>query len=613
MGNGLSGLSIGKSALQAHQRALEVTSQNLANANTEGYARKIVSFSSTAPLNIPDVQGAVYSAQIGSGVEVSRIESIRDLLLNAKIRDLNSDFNRSDKTREVLDQVESLFVGEIDIAQSFDDFFAALHDLSGAPDSLTIRGVVRARGEELADRIRTSATAIEDLRADIADEVRNLPARVNAITTELAQLNEQVAAMVSNGMTGNDFEDKRQLLIQELSEIGDVTAIDGGSATLTILLGGQVVVQGTQSFDVETINRSSDQFPVLAVGGSPDDVLAPRSGLLKAYVDLQDSTLTRIREDLNELAISLTDQFNAIHRTGFGLSETTGVDFFDMGDAPTTETRVFSVLGTGYVSELTVPLDGDATTTQPENFESDPVGVGAFTLNGRSISYDGSTDTIEDIVDRINASGADVTATITPENRLLLSARRQADYTISNIADTGNLLERLGILPAGSSYPSSALTGTTVLRPPDDVARRIDVSSAIKNDLNKIAAARGEDLSDPPDGVGDRSRGTGDGGNALLLAALQDEGTTSGNTSTFTEFIGSMLGTLGVEANAAGRKADGLEAQISQLEDRRQEIQGVSIDEELINMIKYQRGFEAASRIIGVMDEVLQTLIALGR
>lgn len=614
----MSGLSIGKTALQAHQRALEVTSQNLANANTEGYARKTVSLASRAPLNLPDVQGAVYSAQIGMGVEVSRIESIRDLLLNAKIRDLTSDFKESDKTQETLDEVEALFVGEIDLAESFDDFFSALHDLAGAPDSLTVRSVVRARAVELTDRIQAAAVSIEEVRADISDEIRNLPARINTMSAELAKLNEQVAAMESNGMQGNDFEDKRQLLLEDLAEIADVTTVGAGS-TLTIILGGQVVVQGTQSFEVQTINRSVDQFPVMAVGTSPDDVLAPRSGLLKAYTELQDGTLQRMRGDLNELAVSLSESFNTIHRTGFGLDGTTGTDFFTLGSAPAGETRLFSVLGDTFVPEPTVALDGLTTTTQPENFETNPIGVGAFVLNGRSISYDGAVDSLVTLADRINASGADVTATITPENRLMLSAQRQSDYVISNVADSGNLLARLGILPSGSAYPppttpaTAVFSGTASLRPPDDVARRIAVSKDILNDLNKIAAAKGDDLTEPPDGVGDVSRGPGDGANALLLAGLQDAETMSGSTGTFNEFIVGMLGTLGVEAGAAKRTSEGLEAQIRQLEDRRQEIQGVSIDEELINMIKYQRGFEAASRIINVMDEVLQTLLALGR
>lgn len=623
MGNGILGLSIGRSALQAHQTALEVTSQNLANANTEGYARKTVSLQSMASINLPDMQGPVYFSQIGTGVKVGRIESIRDLLLNARIRDLTSDMNESSGQQAVLDQVEALFTGEVDISATMDDFFSSLHDLAGAPESLTVRSVVRARGDELARMIQSASVALEEVRVDMAQTVRDSAATINSISAELASVNNQVAAMASAGLPGNDFEDRRQVLLDQLAELGDVRTVSGPAETLTVLFGSQVIVQGVQSFEVSAIEDSSDlRLPRLAVGGDPRAEMIFTSGRLAGLEALRDGTLERMQGDLNELAITLSHTFNTIHRAGFGLDGSTGVDFFSLGTADPTETRLWSVTGSGYVPDLAAPLDGDTTTLQPENFETNPVGQGRFVVNGRSIAYDGSVDTLQALVDRINAAGAGVNATITSQNRLQITATRDADYTIANLADSGgNLLERLGILPANSAYPPSdgsfppvsVLSGTAELRPRDDVARRIELSKTIRGNLSAIAAAQGDDLSSPPDGIGDVSRGPGDGSNALLLADLREARTMQNGTGSFNDFYIGSLGALGVEAGSARRTAEGFEAQITQLNARREEIQGVSIDEELINMIKYQRGFEAASRIINVMDEILQTLLTLGR
>jgi flagellar hook-associated protein 1 FlgK len=623
MANGSLGLSIGRSALQAHQKALEVTSQNLANANTPGYARKVVRFQSTSSLNLPDVQGPVYMAQIGTGVDVSRIEAVRDLMLNARIRDLSGDLARQKTTREVLDQVEALFTGEVDISRSLDDFFSALHDLAGAPDSLTVRSVVRARGEELTGLIRSAAEGLEAIRVSLAEEIASKATRINSISAELAKTNEQVAAMVSAGMEPNDFEDRRQVLLEELAEYADVQTVDGPAATLTILIGGQVIVQGFQNFAVQVRpGANDDQLPRLAVGPREIDLLQPRSGILRGLQDLKDGPIDGMRNRLNDLAITLAHGFNTVHRTGFGLDGTTGANFFSMPAPPTTETRLFSVTGRTFVPEPTVALDGLAGTIQPENFESNPIGQGAFLLNGRSITYNGAVDSLADIVARINASGAGVRAAITPENRLELTANSTADNTIATLSDSrGTLLERLGIIGANQAYPpashvrppTSVLTGDVTLRPPDDFALRIGISDAVRRNLNAIAAARGDDLSDPPDGIGDRSRGPGDGANALTLAGLREARLMSGGTGTFNEFYIGALGELGVAAGSARRAETANQAQVDQLKSLREEIQGVSIDEELINMIKFQRGFEAASRIINVMDQVLQTLIALGR
>lgn len=469
--------------------------------------------------------------------------------------------------------------------------------------------------------IRNAAASIEDIRANVATAVSSKAAVINGISQELAALNERVAAMNSANMAPNDFEDKRQVLLERLASLGDVQTTSSDSGTLMVLLGGQVIVQGTQSFRVEVRNGTgAEALPVLAVGPGEAREIRARSGVLKALTDLQEGALTTLRNDLNELAVSLTTTFNAVHSTGFGLDGSTGTNFFTVGTPPPSETRVYSILGRGFVPTTSTPLDGDATTQQPENFEQNPVGQGRFVLNGISIEYDGSVDSLEDIASRINASQANVMATITPQNRLLLTGSRAADYTIATMADSGGaLLERLGILNANQSYPAglsprtSAIAGAFSMRPADDAARRMGVTTAVRADLNKIAAARGEDLSDPPDGIGDRSRGPGDGANALVLAQLRESRVVLQGTGTLTDFVTSFLGELGVEAGAAKRRSEGLDAQITQLNARREEIQGVSIDEELINMIKYQRGFEAAARIISVMDQVLQTLLALGR
>lgn len=623
MGSGVLGLSIGKTALQSHQRALEATSQNLANANTEGYSRKVVTMKAIGALNLPDVIGPSVSSQIGLGVNVARIESVRDTLLNARMRDMKGQLQENDRKRQILDQVEALFAGEIDIADAMDDFFSALDDLSTQPDSLTVRSVVRARGEEMSDLIRFASDSVDDIRADLNSEVEDIAVKINAITTDLASLNEKIAAMTSADLSPNDYEDQRQVLLEELAEFGNVQTIDSEAGALTVLFGGQVVVQAFQA-NTMTVESSNDidEISSLRVASGPNGLVEVTTGILKGLKDLQEEDIAGVSDDLDELAIYLTHRFNSIHSTGFGLDGSTKVNFFTYGNPLPTETDLFSVTGSVFVPDTGIALDGLTTTTQPENFESNPIGTGSIVINGNSISYNGAVDTLQNIVDRINLSRANVSASITPENRLTITATRQTDFVISNMADGGNLLARLGILPTGTAYPptlgvmsnpTSVFTGTVTVEPPADAASRLTLTDDVRNDLNKIAAAKGDDLTDPPDGIGNVSRGPGDGANALLLSQLRSEQVMSRGTATFNDFYVATLGNLGVEAGAAKRMTDGLQAQFDQLEQRRQEIQGVSIDEELINMIKYQRGFQAAARIINTMDEVLQTLLTLAR
>jgi len=607
MANGMLSLSIAKSSLQANQTALNVTSQNLANANSEGYARKVVSMTSMASLNMPDVIGISTTSQIGTGVQVSSIESVRDLLLNAQIRSNDSKLGDSAETLEVLDELETIFTGEGELAESLDDFFSALDDLAGSPESSSLRSVVLARANEFANRLVSAAESVEEQRVNLSDSLSDKVTTINSITAELAVINGEVGAMESAGMLGNDFEDRRQVLLEELATIGNVQVVNSAvPGVQSILFCGQTVVQGTQSFDVvEVPSTNPEKLATLKIEDAANGVLEPNSGVLNALYTLNDGTLTELEGDLNDLAVTLTTRFNAIHSAGYGLDDSTGVDFFTYGSQPG-ETALFGVTGTVGLEDASTPIDGDGTAGQTENLEATPVGQGELLVNGHAVTYDGSVDSLDAVVARINAANAGVTAFVTPENKLAITADEGTDFTVSTMSDSGLLLDHLGILPqnrvyptAGVTPPTSVFSGDVELKPPVSAARNFAVTDAIQKDLNKIAAAS-------------QSGSPGDGSNALALAELRQAPIMDHGTTTCNEFIIGVVAELGVQANAAQRSVEALEATQEQLEERRQEIQGVSIDEELINMMKYQRGYQAAARIVTVADSIYETLLGLG-
>ena len=277
MANGMLSLSIAKSSLQANQTALNVTSQNLANANSEGYTRKVVSMTSKASLNMPDVIGISTTSQIGTGVQVSSIESVRDLLLNAQIRSNDSRLGDAEETLEVLDELETIFTGEGELAESLDDFFSALDDLAGSPESSSLRSVVLARANEFAGRLVSAAEAVEERRVSLSESLSDKVKTINSITAELAVLNGEIGAMESAGMSGNDFEDRRQVLLEELAALGNVQVVNGAvPGVQSILFCGQTVVQGTQSFNVvEVPSTNPEKLATLKIEGAANGKLEP--------------------------------------------------------------------------------------------------------------------------------------------------------------------------------------------------------------------------------------------------------------------------------------------------------------------------------------------------
>ena len=614
MGNGALSLSIAKSALQAQQLALDTTSQNLANANTPGYARKVARLEAMAS------SGTNVQTQVGTGVQMAQIEAVRDLFLNGRIRQVQSDLGDATKTEQYLERIELLLTGENDLGKLSDNFFSSLQDLAAAPESLTVRAVVRESGRSLADGVARVDGELSELQTNVDREIEGRVSRINEIGSTLADLNDKIANMTGAGLAPNDFIDQREVLLEELSKLVDVSVVNGTSGTISVLAGSQTIVQGTQSFAVSAVaDATNDLHLRVQAAGTPGGDLLIRSGELEGLLGVRDETIDGVRAHLDEFALSIAERTNAIHRTGFGLDGTTGNDFFQPFGSDVGETRVSRVASTTFVDRTDLPLNGDATTALAENFEANPIAANSFVLNGVSISYAPATDSLQNIVDRVNASRANATAYLTPENRLVIAGSREANYEIQNLRDNGTLLGRLGILPTGSTYPpssgvpASVFSGTVTLLPPQTgIAARLRVSDDVEGDLRKIAAARGDDTSIPPDGVGDLSQGPGDGGNALLLAALQGTEILSKNTATATDFLTSVIGEVGASRAAAKREVESRQDQVDALEAVRSSVQGVSIDEELINLIKYQRGFQAAARIINVTDQVLQTLLGLG-
>ena len=179
------------------------------------------------------------------------------------------------------------------------------------------------------------------------------------------------------------------------------------------------------------------------------------NGGMAALLNVRDEVLPYHFDKLNEFASVFTETFNEMHRHGFGLDGETGRNFF--APLQTETTGVYKLTGNPqtmpptntYLMQAAVALDGDGTTAAVENYEGNPIGTGRLVINGFGIDYDGATDSLNDVVERINLAGAGVVAGVDPTGRLTLTEHEDADYTNSSLDDTGNMRDRLGLLMAG--------------------------------------------------------------------------------------------------------------------------------------------------------------------
>lgn len=619
------GLEIGARSVAAHQLALNVTNHNIANANNRDYSRQKINLVTTEPLYFPSMQSPVIPSQIGTGVHVSTIERTFDEFINDRLNQEDQTLGYWKSREDKLHRMELIFnePSNINIRSLFDEFISSLQDLSNQPEFRAARATVREKADALVGFIRHTYKQLQDLQYSINNEVKDRVEKINTLAIQIAGLTSNIEAAEAKGENPNDLLDRRDKLINELSEIADVRVARTDPDDFKVSLGGLVLTQGADYFLLDTKPDPERYGMVEIIWKDTQEKAVIFSGGIKGLLEIRDENIAEHMARLDELAITLVDRFNEVHRSGFGLDNTTGINFFEPLRLQETD-KIFKISGkidgyNGYIHSLIHPLGDKVNNPYFNNTNYNPVPItsGAVVINGKKISYDITKDSMNDIIERINKADTGVVASINPAHRLVLTATAAKDYKIEELRDIegGNLFRKLGIVDgAGVGYPPfSNILGDVTRVPYRGAASVIDISSDIKQNLNTIATAKGIDNSSPLDGVADVSKGPGNGENALAMVNLSKGYFLESGKANFSDFMQSIISKVGVDSSEAKNIVENQRLFVENLEHLKDSISGVSLDEEMINLVKYQHGFTAAARVIATMDTLIQTVINLGR
>jgi flagellar hook-associated protein 1 len=307
------GLQTSLRGLLAQQRGLDVTSHNVANANTVGYSRQEAAMAASLAFEIEAgaVQSSGGGAQLGSGVDVQQYRRIRDTFLDIQYRAQNTLAGEKTQVSKSLDQAELAFAepGEDGLADRLAKLWSAWSDLANAAESPATRQALIEHARSLATAFATVDAQMATVKTQAAAEYAALTGPsgdVQAIATEIAQLNQAIANAMGSGSQPNDLFDRRDVLIDNLSELGQVSITELGGGFIEVQFGDAAapLVSGT------TVTW-------------PQALTAP-GGKLGALLDLSNTggIIDSYRADLNTAARTLADSINAIHNGG------SGVDFY---------------------------------------------------------------------------------------------------------------------------------------------------------------------------------------------------------------------------------------------------------------------------------------------
>ncbi len=332
------GLEIGRRALQAQQAALNLTSNNVANANTQGYSRRRGVMES--------VDGGSLGP-VGNGVDVTSVERLRSRFLDAQARTENQVRGRWEELEHTLGGLESIFnetsgAGSSEAGTVFNEpsgaglsgslsrFWNAWQDLANVPESGAARAAVRQEAEFMSNTLHQSHQRLQESRTQLDNEVVGEVGAINGILDRLASINAQIprASFGRGGLA--DLEDQRDNLLDELSQKVDVALVEQENGQVSVLMSGHNLVEGTSAVHLETRQVTSGGVSGTQVAFADDGSLAQiRSGRLSGLIEARDQLIPDLNRRLDELAAGMVEQVNRVHRAGTGLTGGTGINFFD--------------------------------------------------------------------------------------------------------------------------------------------------------------------------------------------------------------------------------------------------------------------------------------------
>lgn len=325
------GIETALRALMAQRKAMETAGHNIANANTPGFSRQKVELASSRdPYTVPSLCRPELPGQLGTGVDIVGIERVRDQFLDLQVRNNSSKLGYWEVRRDSLQKVEVIFnePGDNGLDSVMTAFWNAWQELSKNPESLAVRSEVRQRGITLAETVNHLYSQLQQLQEDLNYNVEVMVEEVNTIAQQLADLNQQIIHSVAVGDNPNDLRDRRDLLLDKLAKIVDITVTEQTDGTVDVAVGGRYLVQGAtvDSFQAVPDPLNNNFYAIeWASDGTP---VAFTSGTLAGAIWARDSGVADVLSQIDELAATLISQVNSVHQSGYGLDGSTGNDFF---------------------------------------------------------------------------------------------------------------------------------------------------------------------------------------------------------------------------------------------------------------------------------------------
>jgi flagellar hook-associated protein 1 FlgK len=577
-------LNIGASALRTAQTLVDITNQNVANANTPGYSRQSADVQASPAYPLPTFSSSGMPGQLGSGVQVGSVTRARDGFIDYQLRGQLSSQGRWDVRRDALKNVEAVTnePSSNGLSSLMTKYWQAWQEVANSPSDAATRASLVEQGKGVADAFNNQAKQLQQQQRDLDQQAALAVTDINSDADQIAKINQQIAQVETSGMHANDLRDQRDQLLNKLSSLVKINYTESSDGQVSVYVGNRQLVDRDVAHKMDAVTPPGQQFAVVQWDSDGAQV-SLQDGKVQGILEARDQLVQGQLDQLNTLAGRVIDSVNSLHTAGVGLDGKSGVKFFNGTDAVSmsVDPLLTGANGTDHVAAGQMTYNATSGTyTFASGDSSNAVALGEL---GNAVSQ---RDLQEDsLATALKPGGTYGTATALGVD--VSKAPSGTSYTLGNLTfDATTSTASLTIDAAGTSVSGSV----TTTRDANDATQQV-VTLDTGTFRITLRASASASLSS-------------------VLANLN--GTTFGTASglsTIGDQYGQQVASLGVDSSTAASQSTNQQTLVSQLTTQQQQVSGVSLDEETTNLIQYQHAYQAAARVISVVDDMLDTLI----
>jgi flagellar hook-associated protein 1 FlgK len=561
----LGSIQMASNALQVDNIALQVVGQNISNANTPNYVSEQVNL---LPSPTQQDQGLL----LGTGVQVQSITEQIDNFLEERLRNAQAEQSNADTVQQTYSQLEGALgaLGSNSLQGAMNTFFSGIAGILNQPGDDSAQNMAVLDGQTLAGNINQLAAQADQLRSDVNTQIQNLVPTVNSLLQQVQSLNLQIqnieGTSPSDSVAGG-LETQRRAALASLAQLIGTTSVQMPDGTVSVYCGGEYLVSGGIVRQLQATQSTDRGLAVtnLAIQGTQTP-LVPASGQLSGLLNSRDQVLGGFIDQLNSFANTLAFEFNKVYSGGQG---TTGFTQLTSANQVSDPTLALSQAGlansptSGSFQVLVDNTDSGAVQTTTVNVQ----------LNGTS-----SDTTLNSLATALGAING-LSASVSNGHLVLTATNPDSQFAFSG--DTSGVLAALGL--------NTFFTGSG--------ASDLAVNQEVVNDPSKFAASS--------DGIG---QGTG---NAATLANFLDQPLSSAGGATIGDLATNLTAGVTQASATAQAQAQGADTFTESLQSQEESISGVSIDEQTVQMITFERSFQAEAKYISTLNDMLNDLMNL--